>query len=360
MRVMRPARLAERPDTEPGGPHFRVAAAYEVLFMLAAAAHPRRHELARGWGAALQRRLSPRAHSTWRAFFGDEGCIGAEPARLVARLPSLLPASSVADFLALLHELPADELLLAFLGDVALTPGVAVAVGHLAQGRAVTAADEAALAVALANRKAAVRSQLRRVLDDPVGTRDAYAALLEEADQHILAAQWPALLPLLEKARVEYSRRYAGLGARQVLETLAGVPGSPIANAGPLVVALSYHAYPFVQLMRGPDHLLLVVGTRGQETEPDPDPGTSRVLKALADATRLRILELIGERPRYVQELADVLDVRHPTVVHHLTLLRQAGLIGSHTEHGTTYYVLHPAMLEDVIAHLRRRLRLDR
>ena len=63
------------------------------------------------------------------------------------------------------------------------------------------------------------------------------------------------------------------------------------------------------------------------------------------------MLELIGERPRYVQELADMLDVRHPTVVHHLALLRHAGLIESYTDEGTTYYTLQPTILEDVVAH---------
>ena len=71
-----------------------VAAAYEVLFMLAAAPHPRHFELARGWGAALQRRLSPEALLTWRAFFGGDRAIGIEPARIGAWIFAIATGST--------------------------------------------------------------------------------------------------------------------------------------------------------------------------------------------------------------------------------------------------------------------------
>ena len=50
-------------------------------------------------------------------------------------------------------------------------------------------------------------------------------------------------------------------------------------------------------------------------------------LKALADPTRLRILRYLLEGPRSPSELAKVLRLRPPTVVHHLHSLRLAGLV---------------------------------
>lgn len=50
-------------------------------------------------------------------------------------------------------------------------------------------------------------------------------------------------------------------------------------------------------------------------------------LKALADPTRLRILRYLLEGPRSPSELAKVLRLRPPTVVHHLQNLRLAGLV---------------------------------
>ena len=52
-------------------------------------------------------------------------------------------------------------------------------------------------------------------------------------------------------------------------------------------------------------------------------------LKALSDASRLRIVGLLATRPRAVEELADGLNLSPGTVVHHLNRLREAGLVES-------------------------------
>ena len=56
----------------------------------------------------------------------------------------------------------------------------------------------------------------------------------------------------------------------------------------------------------------------------------SRVLKALADPVRLRLLSLIGAHAggeACVCELVDRFDLSQPTISHHLKVLREAGLI---------------------------------
>jgi DNA-binding transcriptional ArsR family regulator len=50
-------------------------------------------------------------------------------------------------------------------------------------------------------------------------------------------------------------------------------------------------------------------------------------LKALGDPTRLRILKYLAEEPLAPSELARRLRLRPPTVIHHLRLLRFAGLV---------------------------------
>ena len=70
--------------------------------------------------------------------------------------------------------------------------------------------------------------------------------------------------------------------------------------------------------------------------------------RALADPTRIRILGLLAERPMYGQELAKVLDVKPPTVSHHLAPLIMAGLIRVRRENNYHYYELD----SDGIQHL--------
>ena len=50
-------------------------------------------------------------------------------------------------------------------------------------------------------------------------------------------------------------------------------------------------------------------------------------LKALGDPTRLRIMKYLAEEPLAPSELARRLRLRPPTVIHHLRLLRFAGLV---------------------------------
>jgi ArsR family transcriptional regulator, arsenate/arsenite/antimonite-responsive transcriptional repressor len=70
--------------------------------------------------------------------------------------------------------------------------------------------------------------------------------------------------------------------------------------------------------------------------------------RALADPTRIRILGLLAERPMYGQELAKVLDVKPPTVSHHISPLVNAGLVHVRRENNYHYYVLDSDGLEQL------------
>ena len=70
--------------------------------------------------------------------------------------------------------------------------------------------------------------------------------------------------------------------------------------------------------------------------------------RALADPTRIRILGLLAERSMYGQELARVLDVKPPTVSHHISSLIMAGLVRVRRENNYHYYELD----SDGIQHL--------
>jgi hypothetical protein len=73
-----------------------------------------------------------------------------------------------------------------------------------------------------------------------------------------------------------------------------------------------------------------------------------RYLKALADQSRLRMLGLLGTRERSVEELAALLDLKAPTVSHHLALLKALDLVMMRSEGTTHLYRLNAASLEQV------------
>lgn len=56
-------------------------------------------------------------------------------------------------------------------------------------------------------------------------------------------------------------------------------------------------------------------------------PATDQLLAALADPTRRRIVELLGEAPRTASEIHREFPIANPAVSRHLRVLRDAGLI---------------------------------
>src|SRR5262249_49382384 len=62
--------------------------------------------------------------------------------------------------------------------------------------------------------------------------------------------------------------------------------------------------------------------------------------KAMANESRLRIVGLLAERERSVQELAALLELKEPTVSHHLASLKSLGLVSVRAEGVTRWHAL--------------------
>ncbi|MEJ0066223.1 MAG: metalloregulator ArsR/SmtB family transcription factor [Caulobacteraceae bacterium] len=69
--------------------------------------------------------------------------------------------------------------------------------------------------------------------------------------------------------------------------------------------------------------------------------------KVMANESRLRIVGLLAERERSVQELAELLELKEPTVSHHLAALKALGLVSARSE-GVTHW--HALKLETLTA----------
>jgi DNA-binding transcriptional ArsR family regulator len=76
--------------------------------------------------------------------------------------------------------------------------------------------------------------------------------------------------------------------------------------------------------------------------------------EALGDPNRRAIVELLREKDRSVQELADELPISRPAVSRHLRLLKEAGLVTDAAEGTRRLYRLHDDGVEEVRAYLTR------
>ena len=72
--------------------------------------------------------------------------------------------------------------------------------------------------------------------------------------------------------------------------------------------------------------------------------------KALADPTRIRILNLLAASPEpvCVCDITDHFPLGQPTISHHLKVLREAGIVGSERQGLWAFYYVEPDALKEV------------
>jgi DNA-binding transcriptional ArsR family regulator len=81
-------------------------------------------------------------------------------------------------------------------------------------------------------------------------------------------------------------------------------------------------------------------------------------LRALAEPSRLQIVELLLEGPRPVGDLVEKLGLRQPQVSKHLRVLSAAGLVDVRVDAQRRIYALRPAPLEALEAWIERYRRI--
>jgi ArsR family transcriptional regulator, arsenate/arsenite/antimonite-responsive transcriptional repressor len=98
-----------------------------------------------------------------------------------------------------------------------------------------------------------------------------------------------------------------------------------------------------------------------------PDTPLSRLFRALADPTRLRLLNLIADREICVCYFVEILGLSQPKVSRHLAYLRKAGIVAARREGKWMHYRLaYPkdraaaTVLRETLKHLRGRPAMKR
>ncbi len=87
--------------------------------------------------------------------------------------------------------------------------------------------------------------------------------------------------------------------------------------------------------------------------QPALDEDLLTFFKALADASRLKIVGLLAQEAHSVEELAAMLDLRPSTISHHLSKLAEAGLVSARAESYYNVYRLEKGALEQAARKLQ-------
>jgi DNA-binding transcriptional ArsR family regulator len=143
--------------------------------------------------------------------------------------------------------------------------------------------------------------------------------------------------PVLEEELQRAQSLAERVTVRELLETLSqGIRYQTLPQKKELILAPSFWGAPFIFFGAYPgdttsNRELIVFGARPKDAslipgEIIPD-SLVNALKALSDPTRLRILRYVTSEPLTPTQLARRLRLRAPTVIHHLHILRSAGLV---------------------------------
>jgi DNA-binding transcriptional ArsR family regulator len=207
----------------------------------------------------------------------------------------------------------------------------------------------------------------RLLVDDPAGFVKRFAGFLANYWSAAFAAEWQQVEPLLADAVSSAGRQLAADGLYGFLprlspELLVDAGAETIAVArrheheidvgedATLTLTPSLYVWPHVRVnCDAPWPLALVypapaVAGRGRAQLPPEE--LVRVLRAVADPTRLEMLRLIAERPRSTQELAGLVGMTEAGASRNLRLLSEAGILSGRRQGRYLLYQLVPERLD--------------
>ena len=75
----------------------------------------------------------------------------------------------------------------------------------------------------------------------------------------------------------------------------------------------------------------------------------NEIFKALNDATRREILELLKTKNLSAGEIADQFNMSKPSISHHLDILKRADLISAEKSGQFIFYSINTTIMEDVL-----------
>ena len=302
--------------------------AYDLFVSLLVLHDPEQYDLRASWAAGVRSRL-PAAE---RKLLEDVTGINWVPFHWIHNLPEPKDAASV---LWSLRKTPPAERMMAFIPKDK-DPEVYATFAEIAARGSWDNSDLERLCQATHEKMHQQEAKkYPRFLDwwaRPGEFGELYLSALQAYYQSFFAEEEKRIAPILRQGLQQAIELSGRMQIPDLLAELSQGVHFGAFEADELVLTPSFWSTPLVMWGKiSPNQVLLLYGARPATTslvpgEQVPD-GLLRVLKAMADPTRLLILRLLTEEPLTPAQLARRLRLRAPTVTHHLSALRLAGLV---------------------------------
>lgn len=210
--------------------------------------------------------------------------------------------------------------------------------------------------------------EIHGLLNDPPARQDLIVTHLRTMWDEVLAPEWERNLPMLEESIAAFeSLGLSGLTAVEALSRVALRAQIPqecmgwLADIEHFVFIPSAHTGPYIVHVGGLGDTTarILFGARIPEGVPVHSPTLSRSellmrLNALADDTRLRILELLGQKGEMgTPDIKAQLELSQSAASRHLEHLTATGYLTARRHQGTNLYQLNPGRIDHTFNALK-------
>jgi DNA-binding transcriptional ArsR family regulator len=308
----------------------------------------REFEIDRRWVRRARTALGPALRNDLRLFGRERGLLMGLIWLLDGR-----PGISVREFLDAVRSTAPAELLERML----TAPRAARPATLLIREALLHPTDDATAAAAAAFPPEFDAARIRTIL--ALGPETAHArilGLLRGFYERVYRQEETAVVPILRADAAAKQALAAALSPLELVERASGgFTISPDSEVTQVVLAPTYYFRPYNLISEYPAVRVFVYPVDVDAADPAATRELMLLFKALGDDTRLRILQLLGEREMYLQEIANRLGVSHVTAIHHLALLRAAHLVRVVERQNKNYYQRRPEITVEIkerLSHL--------
>lgn len=197
---------------------------------------------------------------------------------------------------------------------------------------------------------------------DPAALKQLITGHMRWFWKNHLQAEWNRVRPMLEEsARAFNAMDVSNMSRLELVQFVTGKEfaetkwGDELHNAKELIFIPNAHFGPYIRAAKIGNNFYIYFGARLPEGSEIHIPELDRAeivsrLSALADDTRLNILQMIAEHGQMrSQEIMEAINLSQPSVSRYLTQLTATGYLQERRENGAKVYILNTDRIEKTL-----------
>ena len=197
---------------------------------------------------------------------------------------------------------------------------------------------------------------------DPVALKQLVTGHIRWFWKNYLQTEWTRVRPMLEESAKAFNQiDFSDMTRVEMIEYVTGKEitetkwGGQLPQAKELIFIPNAHFGPYIRATKIGDNFYIYFGAHLPEGSDIRVPELDRAeivsrISALADDTRLQILQLIAEKGEMrSQEIMEVINLSQPSVSRYLSQLTAAGFLQERRANGAKAYILNEDRIEKTL-----------